>query len=204
MALPAIYELSYKPEGGTENKFLLGTSVGGGLNFYLYNNLNDATTTLNLTAKSINLLHADSNNYGVNINTDLSAVFDSISLGCNKVLCLSAGNGVVLKTSGTRKAYLDAKNDTTGDNLHIGKSSKAVYIGESKDSGCEGRLYIDNENTTNSGVYVNATPSVNTPQWRRVATEDDIAAISTTFSPAREAWITGGVGNPILELPSTG
>lgn len=55
MALPSIYEFSYTPNGGTETNFLLGTSVGGSLNFYLYNNFNDASVDLSFKSKNYSI-----------------------------------------------------------------------------------------------------------------------------------------------------
>ena len=50
-----VYEFKYKPSGTTGNKesFLLGTSVGGSLNFYLYNNFDYADTNLSFKGKNV-------------------------------------------------------------------------------------------------------------------------------------------------------
>lgn len=87
--------------------------------------------------------------------------------------------------------------------------AKDVYIGKGSVGWGkqDGALKVSN-NANSRGVYVNTSLDSGTPVWKEVATEDDItgtqSTMSTTFSPAREAWITGGTDNPSLELPSTG
>ena len=61
MALPTVYEFKYKPQGEEDKKtFLLGTSVGGSLNFYLYNNFSDDSVDLSFKCQNYTLETATS------------------------------------------------------------------------------------------------------------------------------------------------
>ena len=57
----AVYEFKYKPQGEEDKKtFLLGTSVGGSLNFYLYNNFSDDSVDLSFKCQNYTLETATS------------------------------------------------------------------------------------------------------------------------------------------------
>lgn len=61
MSLPTVYEFKYKPQGEEDKKtFLLGTSVGGSLNFYLYNNFSDDSVDLSFKCQNYTLETATS------------------------------------------------------------------------------------------------------------------------------------------------
>jgi hypothetical protein len=60
MSLPTVYEFKYKPEREDKKTFLLGTSVGGSLNFYLYNKFSDDSVDLSFKCQNYTLETATS------------------------------------------------------------------------------------------------------------------------------------------------
>lgn len=133
--MAAIYELSYKPEGGTETNFLLGTSIGGSLNFYLYNNFSDDSVDLSFRGRKTTLdsktltqikssggvsITASSGDITTSSSGDITATsknykIDATNLNLNLTGSISYGSQITSTYSGKTLDFKFTKGDESSD-----------------------------------------------------------------------------------------